>query len=58
MVKPKTDKEKEKFSKFNRLDEDLYQMSNNTFWERAEQRPGGIDQLHDDVEKLKVSLSN
>ena len=29
-------------------------MSNNTFWERAEQRPGGIDQLHDDVEKLKV----
>jgi len=49
-----TDKEKEKFSKFNRLDEDLYQMSNNTFWERAEQRPGGIDQLHDDVEKLKA----
>lgn len=49
-----TDREKAKFEKFNKLDEELYQMSNSTFWEKAEQRPGGIDQLNDDVEKLKA----
>ena len=51
-----TDKEKAKFAKFNKLDEELYQMSNSTFWEKAEQRPGGVEQLNDDVEKLKVTF--
>lgn len=49
-----SDEEKKKFSDFNRLDEDLYQMSNQTFWEKATERPGGISQLNKDVQNLKV----
>ena len=51
-----SDEEKKKFSDFNRLDEDLYQMSNQTFWEKATERPGGISQLNKDVQNLKVKL--
>ena len=51
-----TESEVAKFKAFNGLDEFLYQMSNATFWEKAESRPGGIDQLKTDVEKLKVSV--
>ena len=51
-----TDKEVEKFKAFNGLDEYLYQMSNATFWEKADARTGGINQLKMDVEKLKVSV--
>lgn len=49
-----TDKEVEKFKAFNGLDEYLYQMSNATFWEKADARTGGINQLKMDVEKLKT----
>ena len=51
-----SDEEKKKFSDFNRLDEDLYQMSNQTFWEKATERPGGISQLNKDVQNLKVGF--
>ena len=50
-----SDEEKKKFSDFNQLDEDLYQMSNQTFWEKATERPGGIPQLNQDVQNLKVT---
>jgi len=46
--------EKEKFSKFNQLDEDLYKMSNSTFWEKAGKRKGGTQKLSQDVQNLKV----
>ena len=52
-----SDLEKQKFSDFNRLDEDLYQMSNQTFWEKATQRPGGIIKLNKDVQDLKVRIT-
>ena len=51
-----TESEVEKFKAFNGLDEFLYQMSNSTFWQKASNRPGGIDQLKTDVEKLKVNI--
>merc|ERR1711990_1237559 len=46
--------EKEKFSKFNQLDEDLYKMSNSTFWEKAGKRKGGTQKLAQDVQNLKA----
>ena len=49
-----SDDEKEKFSEFNKLDEDLYKMSNQTFWEKAKIRKGGVSKLAEDVQNLKV----
>ena len=49
-----TEAERAKFSSFNGLDEFLYKMSNETFWNKANSRKGGIEQLQADVQKLKV----
>jgi len=49
-----TEAERAKFSSFNGLDEFLYKMSNETFWNKANSRTGGIERLQADVQKLKA----
>jgi len=48
-----TESEVAKFKDFNKLDEFIYQKSNSTFWERVQDRPGGMTKMEADVAKLK-----
>lgn len=49
-----TTAEVEKFAEFNKLDQFLYKKSNETFWQKAAERPGGIEQLQTDKLKLQA----